>query len=212
MLPLMDPKKILAGYVLLTTVISVAVFMIVQRFFSLNWDITKIVTLSSTISSTLTFMLFSTPITRLVWRILCRWSKDIYPDLSGLWQGKIFPASESTKKVEEPLDVHARIKHSIIALYIDFEGNTFESITLSATPLIEKGQLRLHYVYRSESKIPGRESYNGTALLRVGTINTANGTTLLLSGQYHTDRRTVGTIELRKIGSDANQILDSSYI
>lgn len=201
MFHLMDPKKILAGYVLVTTAISVAIYLIVQRYFLLNWDVTRIVTLSSTISSGLTFLLFSTPVSRIVWRFLCRWNQDIYPDLTGLWEGKIFPTSD------EPLDVHARIKHSIITLYIDFEGKTFESITLSATPLIEKGQQRLHYVYRSESKIPGRPSYNGTAILRVGNVKKGNITALSLQGSYHTDRRTVGTIELHKIGSDANQLL-----
>src|SRR6266542_2561662 len=142
MFHLMDLKKILAIYVLVTIAISVAVFLIVQRLFSLNWDVTKIVTLASTISSALTFLIFSTPISRIVWKFLCWWSKDVYPDLTGFWEGKIFPASENAKNAVEPLDVQARIKHSIITLYIDFDGETFESITLSATSLIEKGQQR----------------------------------------------------------------------
>ncbi len=100
MLHLMDPKKIFPSYALVTTAISVAVFVIIQRLFSLNWEVYKIVTLSSTISSIFTLILFSTPAPRIVWRLLCRWNRDVYPDLTGFWVGKIFPASETEEAKE----------------------------------------------------------------------------------------------------------------
>lgn len=205
MLHLLDPKKILPAYAIATTAVSVMAFLAIQYAFTLNWEVYKIVTLSSTVSSVLILILLSAPVTRIVWKTLQWWDKDVYPDLTGCWEGKINPASENAAGTDEPLVVRAKIKHSILALFIDFHGKTFDSITLSATPLVEKGQQHLHYVYRSESKIPGRETYNGTAVLRVGTVKTDKGTILSLKGQYHTDRRTVGTIELFQTGTDTSQ-------
>jgi len=66
MFHLVDPKRILVSYALVTTAISVAFYVVVQRYFLLNWDVTRIVTLSSTISSVLYFLLFSTPLSRIV--------------------------------------------------------------------------------------------------------------------------------------------------
>ncbi|WP_437925355.1 hypothetical protein WMF37_40835 [Sorangium sp. So ce291] len=204
MLHLLDPKKVLPAYALVTTATSVAIFLTIQHIFALNWEVYKIVTLSSTISSILTIVLFSNLVSRTIWNALRWWSKDIYPNLTGAWEGKICPVPDKNNKASEPLVVRASIKHSILVLFIDFHGETFDSVTQSATPIIEKGQHRLHYVYRSDSKIPGRDSYNGTAILRVGTVKTDKGTALSLKGQYSTDRRTIGTIELLQIGTDAD--------
>ncbi|WP_437574193.1 hypothetical protein [Sorangium sp. So ce887] len=204
MLHLLDPKKVLPAYALVTTAASVAVFLVIQRVLKIDWEIYKIVTLSSSISSILTIIAFSNFVSRAIWDTLRWWSRDTYPNLTGSWEGKICPVPDRADKASEPLVVRASIKHSILVLFIDFHGETFDSVTQSATPIIEKGQHRLHYVYRSDSKIPGRESYNGTAILRVVAVKTDKGTALSLKGQYSTDRRTIGTIELLQIGTDAH--------
>lgn len=205
MLHLLDPKKLLPAYALVTATISVFIFVAIQHYFAFNWEVYKVVTLSSTVSSVLVVILFSTPAPRWMWHF-ARWlSKEVYPDLTGTWEGTISPAAVSHQAVAKPMAVRARIQHSLLTLFIDFHGETFDSITLSATPLVEKGQHHLHYVYQSDSKIPGREAYRGTTILRVREVETEQGRTLALSGHYFTMRCTIGSIQLHRTSKDTTR-------
>lgn len=201
MLQLFDPRKILPAYALTTAAIAVGVFLLLKYLLKWELEVYKIFGLASSVSWVLTMLLFSTPVPKWVWCIARCISKDIYPDLTGTWEGTITPVPASLKV----LKVRARIQHSILTLFIDFHGETFDSFTLSATPLAERGQHLLHYVYQSEPKSPDRPVYKGTAILRVRLVSEGKTAILMLMGQYHTDRKTVGTIELRQTGTDATK-------
>jgi hypothetical protein len=81
-------------------------------------------------------------------------------------------------------------------------GETVKSITLAASTIIEAGQYKLYYVYRAEPKEPTWAPYSGTTKFDLRISSIGAGLSLALSGQYYTDRDTVGTIELRQTGSD----------
>lgn len=201
MLQLFDPRKLLPAYALTTAGIAVVVFLLLQYLFKWELEVYKIFGLASSVSWVLTMLLFSTPVPKWVWYIARCISKDIYPDLTGTWEGTITPTNGSGKV----LKVRARIQHSVLSLFIDFHGETFDSHTLSATPLAERGHHLLHYVYQSDPKTPGWPTFKGTAILHVRLVGEGKDVTLVLSGQYHTDRRTVGNVELRRTGKDATK-------
>jgi hypothetical protein len=205
MLQLFDPRKLLPAYALVTAAISVLTYVAIQHYFAFNWEVYKVVGLSSSVSSVLTLILFSTPLPIWAWYLARCISKNIYPDLTGTWEGTITTISDRT----ESLKVRARIQHDLLSLFIDFHGETFDSVTMSATPIAEKGQHNLHYIYLSESKIPGRDAYRGTAVLRVREVEVGGKKTLSLSGKYHTERKTIGTIELQRMGTDTS--IDVSF-
>jgi hypothetical protein len=81
-------------------------------------------------------------------------------------------------------------------------GETVKSITLAASTIIEAGQYKLYYVYRSEPKEPTWAPYSGTTKFDLRIKPMGASRSLALSGQYYTDRDTFGTIELRQTGSD----------
>ena len=205
MLHLLDPKKILPAYALVATATSVIIFIVFQSFFATHWEVYKVVGLSSSVSSVLIFLLFSSPIPRWAWTLWRKFSKEVYPELTGCWEGTITPEKVPEGSSLDPLVVRAKIRHSLLTLYIDFHGQSFDSVTLSATPIIEQGQHRLHYVYRSESHIPGRETFAGTAMLRVLAVTVEKYESLALLGQYFTERGTTGTIELHRTETNVNR-------
>jgi hypothetical protein len=201
MLHLFDPRKLLPAYALTTAALAVIVFMGIHYVLELNWEVYKVVGLASSVSWVLTMLLFSTPVPMWAWYVGRYFSKRIYPNLSGTWEGTITTVGDNT----ETLKVRACIQHDLLSLFIEFHGETFDSQTLSATPIAEKGQHALHYIYLSESKIPGRDAYKGTAILRVREIEIGGSKTLSLVGKYHTERKTIGNIELHRTGTDATK-------
>lgn len=68
---------------------------------------------------------------------------------------------------------------------------------------------KLYYVYRSTPKNPSWPSYNGSTLFDIRLIKTDQGEYAELSGNYYTDRKSVGRIAIKQIGADFN--IDVSY-
>lgn len=202
MFHLLDPRKILALYALTTVAISVAVYSLLQYALNLDWSPFKIIGLSSTVSSVLSFLLFATPLAGVFWALARRISKNVYPNLTGCWRGTIQPTNVPEGFSTSPLKMVARIRHSPLNLYIDFDGETFESATLSAVPAIEQGRHQLYYIYRSDSKVPGRSNFIGTAKLRVAPDSSSEGGSLAMRGHYFTGRGAIGMIELSQVGRD----------
>lgn len=198
MLQLLELKGTLKWLAVITAAFSTAIYYYLQKSFFPDWSLFKIVTLASIVATLLVGAALSDLVSKRVWQALRWWSKSIYPDLTGCWEGRIMP------KTGDNLAVRATIRHSPVGIQIDFHGETFKSITLTATPTIEQGQQYLYYTYLSESRDTKRPSYKGTAILRIRMRVELDHHMLLLSGQYYTTRETVGTIELQQVNNDPN--------
>lgn len=140
------------------------------------------------------FTLQNQYISRKIWAGLCKLNNSMYPDLNGTWEGEVTFESNQTIRVS------AVIRHSLAVTEIDLHGETVKSITLEATPIIEKGQKKLYYVYRSMPKDPKWPSYSGTTLFDLRRTNGG----LELSGNYYTARQKIGSIRLKQVSLNPN--------
>lgn len=199
MLQLLELKGTLKWIAIITAALSTGAYYYLQKFAFPDWSLVKIVTLAPLVASLLVGVALSDPVFKRIWRMLRWWSKSFYPDLTGCWEGRIIPSSG------DGMEVRATVRHSPLGIQIDFFGKTFKSITLTAAPTIEQGQQYLYYVYRSVPYDIAHPSYNGTAILRVRARAELDNHILLLSGQYHTTRGTIGTIELQQVSTDADK-------
>ena len=105
----------------------------------------------------------------------------------------------------DTLQVRAVIRQSLLITQIDMHGETTKSLTLETTPTVESGQKKLYYVYRSIPKNPGWSPYNGSTLFDVRRMESAQGEQLELSGNYYTDRKTIGRVRLSQVCKDSSK-------
>ena len=179
-----------------TIVLSLLLYTLVQNVWFPNLSFWKIFTISSVISTVLIFILSSSFFSRKIWKIFTLFNKSLFPDLNGAWAGII------TTEEGKEFQIRAIIRQSLLTTEIDIHGETVKSITLESTPIVEKGQKKLYYMYFATSKNVSWSSYNGSTLFDIRKID--NGI-LELSGQYYTDRKTIGRINLKQIDNDVNQ-------
>lgn len=190
----------LLRYVILITVgISILFYLIVESFGVPNYSPIKVISISSTVSTVLIFILLTPYFSRKIWAVMGYFNKSLFPDLNGTWEGKII--------MEEggELEIRSVIRQSLLVTHIDMHGETFKSITLETTPTVEQGQNKLYYIYRCTPKDPSRPPYNGSTTFDIRIINDDKERRHELSGRYYTDRKTIGRIWLRQLCNDANK-------
>jgi hypothetical protein len=140
---------------------------------------------------------------RIIWRILKTFNPSLYPDLNGAWEGEI--TLESGVKIP----ARAVIRQNLIEAQIDLHTETSKSTTLETTPVIDAGQFKLYYTYRSTPSNVDWSSYTGSTILDVrNSVKKADGK-LELSGYYYTDRKTNGRISLQQTSPETD--IDVSY-
>jgi hypothetical protein len=188
---------------LLTIAISIGAYSFIQEYWLPDFSLFKIITISSIVSTAIIVILLSPYISRKLWALKCRIDRSSFPDLNGTWEGTV------TLENGDTLPVRAVIRQSLLNTQIDMHGETTKSITLETTPTLEQGQKKLYYVYRSTPKNPIWPSYNGSTLFDIRLIKTDQGEHVELSGNYYTDRKSVGRIAIKQIGADFN--IDVSY-
>lgn len=129
---------------------------------------------------------------RPIWSLL-RWlNPSLYPDLNGTWEGEII--------LEDGKAIPARavIRQNLVQAQIDLHTKTSKSLTLETTPVIEAGQCKIYYTYRSQPSNVKWPSYTGSTILDVRNSAIKKTTPLELSGYYFTDRKTCGRISLKQ--------------
>lgn len=183
---------------LATVVISMSIYFLIQTYWLPNISLFKVVTISSVVSTILILLLLTSFVSRKIWAVYAWFDKSIFPDLNGTWVGCI------TLEGGEEIVAKAVIRQSLLAIQIDMHGATTKSITLETTPIIEQGQKKLYYVYRSTPRTPGWPAYNGSTLFDIRMIGTGEGKRYELSGHYYTDRKTIGRIRLAQVCNDSN--------
>jgi hypothetical protein len=183
---------------ILTILISISVYALIQEYWLPSFSLFKVITISSVVSTIIIFSLLSPYISRKLWALKCWFDKTSFPDLNGSWEGFVILENG------EELPVRAVIRQSLLSTEIDMHGVTTKSITLETTPTMEKGQRKLYYVYRSTPKNPSWPSYNGSTLFDIRFVNSNNSEKLELSGNYYTDRKSVGRITIKQQDTDSN--------
>lgn len=183
---------------LITVVISMGIYALVQTYWLPDISLFKVITISSIVSTLLILLLLTSFISRKIWAVLAFFDKSMFPDLNGTWEGEI------TLEDGKEISVKAVIRQSLLATQIDMHGETTKSITLETTPTIEQGQKKLYYVYRSTPKTPGWPAYNGSTLFDIRTVGSGKGKKYELSGHYYTDRKTIGRIRLTQVCKNSN--------
>lgn len=189
---------ILKVVVFISILFTILCYSLVRELLFKDWDVMKLLSLASFSSMFVLYILLIPACARKLWGVILK-IKNIYPDLNGVWVGYVI----TEDGVE--LNVRAVIRQGLLLTELDMHGETVKSITLESTPIIEQGQKKLYYVYRSTPKDPTRPSYDGSTLLDV----IENEKNLKLSGRYYTDRGTVGRIQLKKISKNPKS--DVSY-
>lgn len=190
---------LLRGVVLASILIAVAAYVIVQRLTGADISIFKLTTASAVASTVVMFILLSPFMSRKIWYILRIFKKDLYPDLNGVWVGQI------TTEEKKNFEVRAVIRQALLVTEIDVHGETVKSVALETTPTIELNKKKLYYVYRSTPKNPAWGDYVGSIIFDV----IEDGSALMLSGKYYTDRKSVGRISIKRVSTDINA--DVSY-
>lgn len=168
------------------------------RYWDNSISLFKLITISSVVSMAIVFVLVSSFFSRKIWSIIRRWNKSLYPDLNGSWEGTI------TTDSGDVIPVRCLIRQKLLETEIDMHGETMKSITLESTPIISNGQKKLYYTYRSTPKNPAYGDYYGSTLFDVREFIEKGNMHLELSGKYYTDRKTIGRITIKQIGSNTN--------
>lgn len=197
MLRIIDFKQLLRYFAVVTTGASIALYSLLEKYFPQEMPLMRILTIATWVSLLLIFTLTLNYSGRLVWRLLRKFNKNLYPDLNGTWEGSIEPE----KGIKIP--TKARIIQELFQTQIEMHMETSQSTTLEATPSLESGQFRLYYVYRSAPKNPEWHTYIGSTVFSVRNA-IADTHPLELSGHYYTDRKTRGRVVLSKISEKTN--------
>ena len=179
--------------VLLSILISIIAYSTIQNFFE-SFSVFKLITISSTSSFVILYILLSPFFSRKIWSLIKLFNKSLYPDLNGVWVGHV-----NTEK-DGKFEVRALIRQSLLITEIDMHGETVKSVTLETTPTTEFNQNKLYYVYNSIPKNPAWGAYIGSTIFDVIENNSA----LTLSGKYYTDRKSVGRIELKRVSTESD--------
>lgn len=179
-----------------TTVLTLVIYTLVERFLPQVLMTARPFTLASVIAVLLTFLLTSKWISRRVWKIARLFNGSLYPDLNGVWEGEIELADN-----KGTLQARAVIRQFLLNTEIDMHTETAKSSTLEATPVIQSGQFKLYYTYSAKSKVPGYGSYTGSTIFDIRLVSGMEDG-VELSGYYYTDRGTRGRTRLRQISPD----------
>lgn len=142
-------------------------------------------------------ILVSTYLWRPLWKLIPLLPSLIFPDLNGIWEGRIIFESSTG---ETKLKAKARIRQSLWSIHIDLYSETSKSHTLVAYPTSEAGNQVLYYVYHNTPKNPQFPEYKGTSLLTIKRGTTPSQ----LSGHYFTVRGTIGRVELKRVSDNPN--------
>ena len=133
---------------------------------------------------------------RSIWKLFPILADKYYPDLNGIWQGKI-----TFEDPQGELSVRARIVQDLTQITMDFSTETSESYSLVAHPRVEGGNHILYYIYRNTPKNPQYPEFKGVSILNVKSEKLS----LELSGHYFTVRQTRGRVELKRKSSNPKE-------
>ena len=157
----------------------------------------KMTTLAVTVIGTI-FVGISEFCWRWVWRKIPWLQRKIFPDLNGEWKGNLVSTwkDPATGQSPPPISTNITIRQGIFSTVVCLSTGESESTSgrVRLARLTNVGRFRLWYDYRNGPKQAVRDRsapHNGFAYLEVSAGNLDH-----LTGQYYTDRKTSGDIEV----------------
>ncbi len=159
--------------------------------------IMKYISISITILDIIAFLI-SIYFWRFIWQYIPVLAEIYFPDINGIWQGKI---TFNANSQEKELEAKVRIKQNLWHINIDLCSSTSKSSTLVAYPTIEAGNHKLYYIYHNIPNKPEYPEYKGTAILNI----ILQAKPMKINGVYYTIRGTNGRIELKQISRNPNE-------
>lgn len=188
-------KALLRYVAVITTIISIGTYELVQSYWLNDLKIVKILSIAPWIALTLIVILTTSITARPLWKLLKIVKPSLYPDLNGTWAGEI------TTENGMQIAVRVLIRQTLLETQINIHTKTSKSLTLETTPTIEGGEPKLYYMYRSLPKNPNWDSTIGSTIFDIRKVYTNGKCVLELSGHYYTDRKTTGRIRFRQVGT-----------
>ena len=186
-----------------TTGLSILAYMVAEHFMQADLALVRLLSVAPWFVLIVILTITTRSTSRAIWRMLRFFNSSLYPDLTGSWEGEI--ALENG----EITPARAVIRQSLLEAQIDLHTSTSKSSTLETTPVVDAGQLKLYYTYRSTPSNVSWPSYTGSTILDIRNAVQKEGKQIELSGYYYTDRKTNGRISLRQTSADAD--VDVSY-
>ena len=135
------------------------------------------------------------------WTFLQGWLVP-FPDLNGIWKGKIKSLWKNSDKTEEIITT-LTIKQTFLNIHCGVKTMESESESYSASFIVnpETGKKQLVYSYYNKPKPSVRDGsipHDGTVLLNIIVDNAK----VKLEGEYWTSRKSIGEIFLEKADSN----------
>lgn len=193
MFRIIDFTSLLRYVAVITTILSIIAYELVQSYWINDLKIVKILSIAPWIALSITIVLTTSITARPIWKLMKKIKPSLYPDLNGTWEGEI------TTEKNQVIPVRALIKQTLLETQINIHTQTSKSLTLETTPKIEGGEPKLYYMYRSLPKDPNWSSFTGSTIFDIRKVDDTD--VLELSGYYYTDRKTMGRIRFKQVGS-----------
>lgn len=183
---------------ILTTGLSILGYMGAEHFMQSDVPIIRLLSVAPWVVLLVVLAITTNTTSRIIWRMLKALNPSLYPDLNGAWEGEI--------TLENGITIPARavIRQNLILAQIDLHTETSKSTTLETTPVIDAGQFKLYYTYRSTPSNVEWSTYTGSTILDVRNAVKKADRQLELSGYYYTDRKTNGRISLRQTSPETD--------
>ena len=175
-----------------TTALSIFAYWGAERVLQSELPIVRLLSVAPWVVLIVILAITTNSTSRAIWKVLKKFNSSLYPDLNGTWEGEI--VLEDGRKIP----ARAAVRQNLIEVQIDLHTETSKSLTLETTPVIEAGQFKLYYTFRSTPLNVKWPSYTGSTILDVRNAALKAPQDLELSGYYYTDRKTYGRINLRQ--------------
>ncbi|UVF19997.1 hypothetical protein HPT29_002260 [Microvirga terrae] len=141
---------------------------------------------------------------RWIWRRIPQLNRWFFPDLNGEWKGTLQTTwrDPETGQVPGPIDATVTIRQTLFTTHVRMRTGESESwatrVISEADPAADQYRLWYSYNNKPRAEVSHRSCrHEGAAWLEVSLDDNPDR----LTGQYYTDRRTTGDIELRRVSS-----------
>lgn len=181
-----------------TTALSVFAYWGAEKVMQSDLPIVRLLSVAPWVVLIVILAITTNYTSRPIWRLLKKLNPSLYPDLNGTWEGEI------TLEDGRSIPARALIRQNLIESQIDLHTATSKSLTLETTPVIEAGQCKIYYTYRSHPLNVKWPSYTGSTILDVRNAALKISEPLELSGYYFTDRKTCGRINLKQTSTNTD--------
>lgn len=190
---------LLRSVAIVTTALSIIAYVTADYFLNANLPLVRALFVAPWVVMTVVLLITTHSTSRLIWKILRFFNRSLYPDLNGTWEGEIILEDDTI------IPARAIVRQNLLIGQIDLHTETAKSMTLETTPIIEAGQFKLYYTYRSSPKKCEWPEYIGSSILDVRFASQENEEALQLTGIYYTNRKTHGRICLTQNSSDTSR-------